>query len=419
MFVCGARMRIPLPSSKHVLATAFFLLLLCAGAPNAVAQSERCGVSKDFEVQALEQIKTGANSEVEDGLQLLKHATETCASFGDAWYYRSLFERKLGQIPKANYSLDKAKLFGSQAMDEGANPFVLAAPPRPGENKLPPLRNKWALVVGISQFTDPRLSLNFTTKDARDFAAALTDPKIGRFPASNVHLLGDTQVSTRHFKEELNWLARNADENDLVVIFVATHGTSRKDDTADVNYLVTSDTDLSSPDSLFGSSMAMVDLSDIVRTRVKARRTVILLDTCHSGGAMAATSERATGIADFAPSGAALDRLRQGVGRVILTSSQEEQFSYEGAPFQNGYFTHFLLEALRQNNGMNTVQQDFEYLKDQLPKAVAARVQASRGVHMKNDSPAASSTPPTMQVPGLSTSELGGEIVLGAPPASP
>jgi len=412
-------MNMPHSVSKLTRPAALFLLLLVSSAPAILAQSERCGVSKDFEVQALEQIKTGTTSEVEDGLQLLKHATETCASFGDAWYYRSLFERKLGQIPKANYSLDKAKLFGSQAMDDGANPFVLAAPPRPGENKLPPLRNKWALVVGISQFNDPRLSLNFTTKDARDFAAALTDPKVGRFPPSNVHVLGETQVSTRRFREELNWLARNAEENDLVVIFVATHGTSRKDDTADVNYLVTSDTDLSSPDTLFGSSMAMVDLSDIVRTRVKARRTVILLDTCHSGGAMAATKERATGIADFAPSGGALDRLRQGVGRVILTSSQEDQFSYEGAPFQNGYFTYFLLEALRQNNGMNTVQQDFEYLKDQLPKAVAARTQASRGVRLKADASTASSPQSTTQVPGLSASELGGDIVLGAPPANP
>src|ERR1700721_2167742 len=74
-------------------------------APSAAhAQGEKCGVSKDFQVQALEQIKTGAAPEVEDGLQLLKHATEVCASFGDAWYYRSLFERKLGQVPKANYS---------------------------------------------------------------------------------------------------------------------------------------------------------------------------------------------------------------------------------------------------------------------------------------------------------------------------
>jgi hypothetical protein len=404
--------------AKNYWPAAFILLAISSFSPAARAQGERCGVSKDFEVQALEQIKTGASAEVEDGLQLLKHATEVCASFGDAWYYRSLFERKLGQTPKANYSLDKAKLFGSQAMDDGANPFVLAAPPRPGETKLPPVRNKWALVVGISQFSDARLSLHYTTKDARDFAAALVDPQIGRFPPSNVHVLGETEVSTRRFKEELNWLARSAEENDLVVIFVATHGTSRKDDTAEVNYIVTSDTDLTSQDSLFGSALAMVELSDIVRTRIKARRTVILLDTCHSAGAMAASKERATGLADFAPSGEALDRIRQGVGRAILTSSQEEQFSYEGAPFQNGYFTHFLLEALRQNNGMNTIQQDYDYVRDQLPKAVAARAQSSRGVHLKDDSPSATSQVAT-QVPALSSSELGGEIVLGAPAATP
>jgi hypothetical protein len=405
-------------SPKYFLTVVLLLLLVVAFAPAARAQGERCGVSKDFEMQALEQIKTGASAEVEDGLQLLKHATEVCASFGDAWYYRSLFERKLGQVPKANYSLDKAKLFGSQAMDDGANPFVLAAPARPGETKLPPVRNKWALVVGISQFSDARLSLRYTTKDAKDFASALVDPRVGRFPASNVHMLGETEVSTRRFKEELNWLARSAQEDDLVVIFVATHGTSRKDDTAEVNYIVTSDTDLASQDSLFGTALAMVELSDVVRTRIKARRTVILLDTCHSGGAMAASKERATGLADFAPSSEALERIRQGVGRAILTSSQEEQFSYEGAPFQNGYFTHFLLEALHQNNGMNTIRQDYDYVKDQLPRAVAARVQASRGVHLKNDSPAGESQSAT-QVPALSSSELGGEIILGAPAATP
>jgi uncharacterized caspase-like protein len=161
----------------------------------------------------------------------------------------------------------------------------------------------------------------------------------------------------------------------------------------------------------------MVELSDIIRTRIRARRTVILLDTCHSGSAMAAPKERATGLADFAPSGQVLDRIRQGVGRAILTSSQEEQFSYEGAPFQNGYFTYFLLEALHQNNGMNTIQQDYDCVKDQLPKAVAARTQVSRGVHWKPDSPGAATVPAT-QVPALSSSELGGDIILGAPSAT-
>jgi hypothetical protein len=74
--------------------------------------------------------------------------------------------------------------------------------------------------------------------NADSYSSAASDPKVGRFPASNVHLLGETEVPTRRFKEELNWLARSAQEEDLVVIFVATHGTSRKDDTAGVHYIV-------------------------------------------------------------------------------------------------------------------------------------------------------------------------------------
>jgi len=400
---------------RLLCAIIFFALPLAFAAP-ARAQGQRCGVAKDFMVQALERIKIGSNDEVADGLELLKHANQVCISLGDAWYYRSLFEQKLGQAAKANYSLSKAKEFGSQAMNEGANPFILAAPPPPKgspnlQAKLPAVAKKWALVVGISQFSDPALNLRYTSKDAKDFAALLLDPKYGRFQPANVHTLADDQVTTRRLKEELNWLARMAGEDDLVVIFVATHGTARSQDTADVNYVVTSDTDLQSEDSLFATALPMVELSDIVRTRVKARRTAIFLDTCHSAGATSTLPERATGLADSAPSASALERIRQGVGRAILASSQEDQVSFEGPPFQNGYFTHFLLAALRQNNGMDTIEQVYAYVRDELPKAVSAQVQAQRSVSLKNGA----SPPPKQatQIPVLSISESGADIVLG------
>ncbi len=395
-------------------AAAFFAALVFLVSP-ARAQDGRCGVARDFMVQALEQIKTGATPEVEDGLQLLKHSIEVCASFGNAWYYRSLFEQKLGQSAKAKYSLSKAQLFGSDAMTDGANPFVLAAPEKPSETKLPPVRQKWALVVGIAQFHDPRLNLRYTGKDANDFGSVLIDPSFGRFPPSNIHVLNEGQVTTRKLKEELNWIARMAQEDDLVVIFLASHGTSRSDDNADVNYIVTSDTDLQSQDSLFATAMPMVELSDIVRTRIKARRTAIILDTCHSGAATTQLKERATGLADSAPSTAALDRIRQGVGRAILTSSQEDQVSYEGPPFQNGYFTHFLMEALRRNQGMDTIEQVYAYVKDALPKAVAAQKQTARGVRLKNDAGSSAPSSQTTQIPVLSSSDLGAGIVIGAP----
>jgi hypothetical protein len=53
----------------------------------------------------------------------------------------------------------------------------------------------------------------------------------------------------------------------------------------------------------------------------------------------------------------------------------------------------------------------------ELSDIVRTRTQVSRGVHLKPDSPAAA-TVPARQVPALSSSELGGDIILGAPTAT-
>jgi caspase domain-containing protein len=357
---------------------------------------EKLNLSKDVVVQALEQVKTGTKKEAEDGLQLLKHATEICYENGDAWYYRAVFETERGQPSNAPYALDKAKKYGSEALQEQLNPFHLATAPPPGApvttTALEPLGEKWALVIGISKFQDKHLPhLNFTSKDARDFSAYLLDPKLGRFKAENVHSFTEGEVTTKQLKMELNWLARNAQPADMVVIFLSSHGTPRSRDTAEVNYIATSDTETEPEDNLFGSSIPLTDISDIVRSRIKAKRTVILLDTCHSGAAI----KGATGaMKDTSPSEEAMDRIRQGVGRAILTSSSPEEQSYEGKPYDNGYFTHFLLEALRHNNGNDTIEQVYASLKQNVSKAAAA-------IQRK-------------QTPVFNKSEHGNEIVLGA-----
>src|ERR1700686_1986274 len=274
---------------------------------------DKCNLAKDLVVQARERIKVGTNDEAADGIQLLKHATEVCISSGDAWYYRSLFERKLGQAANADYALKKAKSFGSEELDLGADPFKLSTVPTPPKSTVDHVREKWALIVGISEYRDKHFPpLNFASKDADDFAELLLDPKVGRFKKSNVHAMSGN-ITTRKLKEELNWLARSAkDPHDLVVIFVSGHGTPRERDTAEVNYIATNDTELEPEDNLFATALPMVDISDVVRTRIKARRAVILLDTCHSGGAGGTTSA-ASAISDASASDATLDRLREGV----------------------------------------------------------------------------------------------------------
>ena len=334
---------------------------------------ERCGLAKDFMVQALEQIKTGSREEVEDGLQLLKHSNEQCMSLGDAWYYRSLFEQKLGHAPQAEYSGKKAKFFGSDAMEEKADPFNLAAPPIPGEKPSSVVHDKWALVIGINKFQDTHVPrLKYTSKDARDFAALLRDPAYGRFPEDHVHVLTDEQATTRRIKEELNWLARNAAKNDLVVVFLSSHGSPREKDTAGVNYVITNDTDLKDADSLFATALPMVELADVVRTRIQARRTAIFLDACHSGAPAVAAAMGAGVFSTSQVAGATFDRLTQGVGRVIITSSEAKQKSYESDKVQNGYFTYHLVRALRQDGGSANVEKVFDNVREQVSKQVLA-----------------------------------------------
>ena len=372
------------------------VLLICA-LPQALAQ-ERCGLAKDLMVRALERIRPGSSpDDLEGALQLLKHATEQCSSLGDAWYYRSLVETRLGHQPQARYALDKAKMFGAEALEENTDPFVLATQST-GESTGPPgeVRDKWALVIGVGKFADARLNLDFTTKDARDFAAVLTDPSYGRFRKDHVHLLLDQEATTRNIKTELNLIARSAARDDLVLIYLASHGSARETDVGGVNYVITYDTDVGDPDSLYATALPMVELVNVVRNRVKSRRAVVILDTCHSGGALVAGARgfKVSGVNPSAASEETLNGLRQGEGRAVITSSRVDESSYESAKLRNGYFTFYLIRALMENQGLSPITKVYSDVRD----SVSGKVFADLHVH---------------QTPVMSMSDQVADIVLG------
>jgi uncharacterized caspase-like protein len=370
-------------------------------AASALAQ-QHCGAGRDFMVQALERVKTGSPGEVENGLQLLKHAVEVCAGLGDAWYYRSLFERKLNQPAKADYALHNAQKYRSDAMEEGIDPFSIATDKPAPPSKVPSglVRRKWALIIGISQFADGKIpQLNYPAKDAKDFAALLDDPQVGRFNPDNVRVLLNADATTKEIKAGLNWLARSAQPDDLVVVFIASHGSPREMDTRNVNYIVTNDTEIGSQDQLFATALAMVEVTGVIRSRIQARRTLVLLDTCHSGAAAGGRGLRLTqDIGESSVGSETLDIIRQGFGRAIITSSQAGQQSYESDDVKNGYFTYYLVQALRNSQGKDSIDKVYNYVREQVSSSVATKFRAQ-------------------QTPVLSQSDRGAEIILGTPEA--
>src|SRR5258708_35569941 len=112
------------PAILRLAAMVATALALFAGAPVARAQG-RCGAGVDLVVQALEKMRAdSSSSELGDADQLLKRAAELCGELGDAWYYRSLVERKLGHAALADFAMRQAQKFPSDASSEQANPFV-------------------------------------------------------------------------------------------------------------------------------------------------------------------------------------------------------------------------------------------------------------------------------------------------------
>jgi len=375
--------RPPISARTHL--TISLMAFVLFGAVRDSRAQGRCGAGVDLVVQALEKVKADSKSDqLEDANQLLKRATELCAELGDAWYYRSLVERQLGHIPQADFAMRKAKMFPSDASADQLNPFVLSTPRARGlsgpGNNTPAVPTgggeKWALIIGIGTFTDSNIEpLRYTVNDAQSFADVLLDPKYGHFKAANVHTLTNDQATTKNIKMQLNWLARSAAPDDLVVVYVATHGSSRDMNTVGVNYVITHDTEVGAnidPDSLYATALPMVDIANAIATRVKATRAAIFLDTCYSGNAAVTGSKLiAPGVASASVSQKTLDHIKQGSGRIIFAASGTEEESLESDTLKHGFFTYFLVQAFHEQSGSAPLSRIFDYTQQHVSERVA------------------------------------------------
>jgi uncharacterized caspase-like protein len=261
----------------------------------------------------------------------------------------------------------------ARGFNVSAAPTKAAAPP---QTVAGPLQQKWALVIGIGAFADPVIpKLHYTVNDAHAFAAFLTDPSLGHFPADHVHTLVDAQATTRAIKEQLNWIARSAGPDDMVVVYLATHGSPRQlDSVAGLNYLITYDTEMHSlahldEDALFATALPMVELSSAVATRLKSLRTLVVIDTCFSGGSIQSPRMMGT-VPNAAPSPESLHRLAEGSGRIIFAASRADQESLESPALQHGYFTYYLLKSLSSSKAQAPLSQVFTSVEQQVSSQV-------------------------------------------------
>lgn len=251
-----------------------------------------------------------------------------------------------------------------------------------------PVHDKWALVIGVSNFKDSAINLKYASKDAVDFKNYLINQ--AKFAPDHVKLLTDKDATRENIVKQIGdaWLGRLANRDDLVTIYISSHASQSKDEAGGINFLVAHDTE---PDALVSTGIPMQWLSQIIKEQVHSNRVVLILDVCHAGSVNAG----AKGLIRVTP----VD-MPMGEGQMLMSSCAPDQISWESTSYPNSVFTYKLLETLKTNQ-----QLDLTKAFDQLRSEVESEVLRERG---------------KLQTPVLhSKGWVGPAPVLSAPPQKP
>jgi WD40 repeat protein/uncharacterized caspase-like protein len=278
---------------------------------------------------------------------------------------------------------------------------------------------------GVSKYRDPRLDLDFAHKDAQDLGRVLSGAKKD-FAKVETKTFQNEEVGPDAFRAAKAFL-ESASVDDTVVVFIAGHGVHARDREGTYYYVVHA-TDVKH----LAETAVNFDEVDGLLQGLKARRKLLLLDTCESGelddegdaraaiptsGARGVRSrsvrlevdEEVKAAASPKPAKAPAttakaqrrsflgqrDRfvysdLARRSGAIVLASSQGTESSYESQETQNGFFTYEIMQSL---NGAGSSAADVDHdgwlttreLRDYVSRAVALRTEGRQNPTIDRD----------------------------------
>jgi hypothetical protein len=234
----------------------------------------------------------------------------------------------------------------------------------------------FALIIGINEYHQLR-SLQKANDDALAVKKVLVEQ--GGYKAEHVKLLQGQHATKSTLNQALQWLARETGPDDTVIIFFSGHGVRPIGGyESDQEFLCTFE---ANPFALRETALSNQEFTTAL-SAIRADKLVVLLDACHAGGVGELEDPNRALRNGFSKKVYA--NLRQGKGRVIISSCQPDQVSWELPGIPNGLFTHHLLRGLQNqanisDDGVIHIFDLFQYLSEAIPKTCS-----ERGVPMQN-----------------------------------
>jgi uncharacterized caspase-like protein len=237
----------------------------------------------------------------------------------------------------------------------------------------------YVLAIGINNYHDegwippgatkpeyfPALTL--AVDDAKSIGEAFEEAGAGFYGEVIVKTAFDEEATSANLDRIVQDISAQIDPRDTFAFFAAAHGYSN----GGRFYLVPQDfkggTD---PAALTSRAISQEHLQEWI-AGIKARRGVILLDTCESG---ALTNGYAHSRTDAPASEAAVGRLHEATGRPVLTAAAAGKPAFEGYR-GHGVFTWALLDALvhgdSNGDGLIELSELATHVQNTVPKISA------------------------------------------------
>lgn len=212
-----------------------------------------------------------------------------------------------------------------------ATPELPPAPPASGPDLRPAL---YVMTIGVSNYGDPSIRLEFAAKDSKDLSNFLKTQEGGLYRKVTVRNLTDGNAKRDDILDGLEWIRRELTARDVAIIFLAGHGVNDADG---VYYFLPQDVDVKR------LKRTGVIFTEIRNTLVSLPgKALFFIDTCHAGNVLG------TGLRSLrADTTAVVNELSSADnGVIVFAAATGRQFAQESSDWGNGAFTKAILEGL-------------------------------------------------------------------------
>ena len=210
--------------------------------------------------------------------------------------------------------------------------------------------------------------LGLAVGDAKAFTAEVEKAAGELYGEVRVKTAIDREATPANLDRIVREMAAEISPRDTFVLYAAAHGYSMNGN----YYLIPQDYQGgANPQALKTRAIGQDRLQDWIANRIKAKKALILLDTCESGALTGGYTKSRT---DAPASEAAVGRLHEATGRPVLTAAAAGNPAFEGYK-GHGVFTYALMEALHKgdtnNNGKIELTELAAHVQRRVPELVA------------------------------------------------